>query len=129
LAQNYLDEKRYDEAVNLLISTPYFVNWEGSTLTWDLFNLSHIGKGTDLFNQQTYTDALTQFEAALTFPENLGVGHSVRTEEAAAWFWKGKTLLALGKSKEAIVAWQNGSNSPDGSVKQNEFKKMCKMLL
>lgn len=129
LAQNYLDEKRYDEAINLLISTPYFVNWEGSAITWDLFNQSHIGKGTDLFNQKKYKDALTQFEAALTFPENLGVGHSVRTEEAAAWFWKGKTLLALGKSKEAVVAWQNGSNSPDGSVKQNEFKKMCKLLL
>ncbi|MFA5816631.1 MAG: DUF5107 domain-containing protein [Bacteroidales bacterium] len=129
LAQSYLDEKRFDESFNLLISTPYFVNWEGSTITWDIFNQSHIGKGKDLFNQKKYKDALAQFEAALTFPENLGVGHSVRTEEAAAWFWKGKALLALGKSKEALVAWQNGSNSPDGSAKQNECKKMCKMLL
>ncbi|TSA36584.1 MAG: DUF5107 domain-containing protein [Porphyromonadaceae bacterium] len=129
LAQYYLDEKRFDESFNLLISTPYFVNWEGSTITWDLFNQAHIGKGTDLFNQKKYKDALVQFEAALTFPENLGVGHSVRTEEAAAWFWKGKTLVAMEKTKDAILAWQNGSNSPDGSEKQNEYKKMCKMLL
>ncbi len=129
LAQNYLDEKRYEEAIALLVSTPYFVNWEGSTITWDLFNQSHIGKGTDLFNQKKYKEALTHFEAALTFPENLGVGHSVRTEEACAWFWKGKALLALGKSKEATVAWQTGSNTPDGSAKQNEFKQTCSLLI
>jgi tetratricopeptide (TPR) repeat protein len=129
LAQNYLDEKRYDEAINLLVSTPYFVNWEGSTITWDLFNQSHIGKGTDLFKQKKYKEAVVHFEAALTFPENLGVGHSTRTEEAVAWFWKGKALLALGKTKEALVAWQNGSKSPDGSVKQNEYKERCMVML
>ncbi|MFA6126875.1 MAG: DUF5107 domain-containing protein [Bacteroidales bacterium] len=128
LAQNYLDEKRYDEAIKLLISTPYFVNWEGSTLTWDLFNQSHIGKGTVLFNQKKFKEALAEFEAALTFPENLGVGHSVRTEEAAGWFWKGKTLQAMGKLKEAKVAWQRGSTMPDGSVKQNEHKELCRLM-
>lgn len=129
LAQNYLDEKRYEEAYSLLISTPYFVNWEGSTLTWDLFNQSHIGKGTELFNQRKYKEALAHFDTALTFPENLGVGHSVRTEEAAAWFWKGKTLLAMGKSKEAIAAWQKGTATPIGSAKQNAFRELCKSML
>jgi tetratricopeptide (TPR) repeat protein len=129
LAQNYLDEKRFEDAFNLLISTPYFVNWEGSTITWDIFNQAHIGKGADLFNQKKYKEALVQFEAALTFPENLGVGRSVRTEEAAAWFWKGKVLLAMGRSKEATAAWQNGSGTADGSVKQKEFKRMCSMMI
>lgn len=129
LAQDYLDEKRFDDAIDLLASTPYFVNWEGSTLTWDLYNQSLIGKGTELFDQKKYKEALVRFEAALTFPENLGVGHSTRTEEAAAWFWKGKALMAIGKPKEATEAWQKGSSSPDGSAKQNEFKKMCKIRL
>ncbi len=129
LAQNYLDEKRFEEAYTLLISTPYFVNWEGSTLTWDIFNQAHIGKGMEMFEQKKFKEALEQFETALTWPENLGVGHSVRTEEAVAWFWKGKTLLALGKSKEALEAWKHGSELPDGSVKQNEFKKMCRSLM
>jgi hypothetical protein len=79
------------------MSTPYFVNWEGSSITWDIFNQSHIGIGIKLFDQKRYKDALTHFEAALTFPENLGVGKSSRTEEAEAWFWKGKTLIALEK--------------------------------
>lgn len=129
LAQNYLDEKRFEEAYKLLISTPYFVNWEGSTLTWDIFNQAHIGQGSVLFGQKKYQEALKHFTTALTFPENLGVGHSVRTEEACAWFWKGKTLLAMGNSKEARIAWQKGANSPEGSSRQNEFRKMCRMLL
>jgi tetratricopeptide (TPR) repeat protein len=129
LAQYYLDEKRYVEAYSLLISTPYFVNWEGSTLTWDIFNQAHIGKGTDLFNQKKYKEALAHFETALTFPENLGVGHSVRTEEACAWFWKGKTLMAMGKSTEALQAWTSGSNTADGSARQNEFRELCKAML
>jgi tetratricopeptide (TPR) repeat protein len=97
LAQAYLDEARYDESIKLLMSTPYFVNWEGSSITWNIFSQSHIRKGIELFNQKKYKDALTHFEAALTFPENLGVGRSSRTQEAEAMSWKNKTLTALGK--------------------------------
>lgn len=129
LAQAYLEEARYDESIKLLMSTPYFVNWEGSGITWDIFSQSHIRKGTELFNQKKYKDALTHFEAALTFPENLGVGKSNRTEEAEAWYWKGKTLTALGKPAEAVQAWQNGSNSPSDPERQNIYINMCKMLL
>src|SRR4030066_1566713 len=38
LAQAYLEEARYDEAIKLLMATQYFVNWEGSSITWDIFN-------------------------------------------------------------------------------------------
>jgi tetratricopeptide (TPR) repeat protein len=129
LAQAYFEEARYDESIKLLMSTPYFVNWEGSSITWDIFNQSHIRKGIELFNQKKYKDSLTHFEAALTFPENLGVGKSLRTEEAEAWFWKGKTLIALEKPDEAVLAWQNGSNSLSDPERQNSYKNMCKMLL
>jgi tetratricopeptide (TPR) repeat protein len=129
LAQAYLEEARYDESVKLLMSTPYFVNWEGSAITWDIFNQSHIRIGIELFDQKKYKNALTHFEAALTFPENLGVGESSRTEEAEAWFWKGKTLIALGKPVEAVQAWQKGSVSLSDPGRQNIYKSFCKMLL
>ncbi len=129
LAQAYLDEGRYDESIELLISTPYFVNWEGSSIIWDIFNQSHIRKGVQLFSQKKYKEALTHFESALTFPANLGVGRSAQTEEAEAWFWKGKTLLALEKPDEAYLAWQKGSLSLSDPERQNNYKNMCKMLL
>jgi tetratricopeptide (TPR) repeat protein len=105
------------------------VNWEGSTLTWDMFSQAHIGEGIRLFEQKKYREAFGHFETSLTWPENLGVGHSDRTEEAMGWFWKGKALLALGKNKEAAEAWKKGSETPDGSEKQNEFKELCRKLL
>ena len=129
LAQAYLEEARYDECIKLLMSTQYFVNWEGSSITWNIFNQSHVRKGTELFNQKKYKEALAHFQAALTFPENLGVGRSLGTEEAEAWFWKGKTLFALEKPGEAFKAWQEGSNSLSDPDRQNSFKNMCRMLL
>ena len=129
LAQAYLEESRYDESIKLLMSTPYFVNWEGSSITWNIFNQANIRKGIELFNQKKYKNALTHFEAALTFPENLGVGNSLQTEEAEAWFWKGKALLALGKPDEAFMAWLKGSNSSSDPERQNRYKDLCKMLL
>jgi len=72
-----------------------------------------------------FNSALSAFDRALTFPENLGVGRSLRTEEAMAWFWKGKTLLAMGNSKEAMKAWEAGASSFKGSEMQNSYIKLC----
>ncbi len=125
LAQYYLDNEQYDASINLLISVPYFVNWEGSSITWDIFNMANVKKGILLYEKSEYKSALQAFAKALTFPENLGVGQSSRTEEAMAWFWKGKTLLALGKGKDALAAWQAGATTFDGSDFQNKYKKLC----
>ena len=128
LAQYYLDDKRYDECVDLLSSVPYFVNWEGSSITWNIFNMANVKKGILLYEEGNYGSALEVFEKALTFPENLGVGQSHRTEEAMAWFWKGKTLLVMGANEEAMIAWKNGASSINGSERQNRYIKLCSEL-
>ena len=125
LAQYYLDDDRHDACIDLLISVPYFVNWEGSSITWDIFNMANVKKGISLYENGEFQKALSTFEKALTFPENLGVGQSMRTEEAMAWFWMGKTLLAMGKSTEAMTAWESGAATFDGSEVQNRYKKLC----
>ncbi len=125
LAQNYLDNKNYDHCIDLLTSVPYFVNWEGSSITWNIFNEANVNKGIALFDEGNYRAALKAFEKALTFPDNLGVGRSMRTQEAKAWFWKGKTLLAMNKNKEALAAWKSGAATFDGSEDQNRYKKLC----
>ena len=63
---------------------------------------------------------------ALSWPENLGVGRSFRTEEAMGWYWKGKTLMALGRSEEAIRAWRDGANSPGRSENQEKYRGLCR---
>jgi len=125
LAQYYLDDENYDACIGLLTSVPYFVNWEGSSITWDLFNMANVRKGILLYENGDYKKALKAFREALTFPESLGVGQSSRTEEAMAWFWKGKTLVKLDKPKEAMQAWKSGASTFNGSEQQNHYKKLC----
>jgi tetratricopeptide (TPR) repeat protein len=129
LAQYYLDEGRYDDCIKLLTEVPYFVNWEGSSITWNIFNMANVEKGISLFEKEDYDSALESFNNALTFPENLGVGQSLRTEEAMAWFWKGKTLIAMGKDEEALKAWKAGSSSLKGSERQNQYIERCAELI
>jgi tetratricopeptide (TPR) repeat protein len=129
LAQALVDEKRYSEAIDLLEGTPYFVNWEGQTITWDLFNHSHIERGKQRFEKGDFTGALGDFEAALTYPANIGVGRSNKPREAPAQYWRGKALFALGKKDEAQSAWKSGVAGIPDSEEQNQHIQLCKISL
>jgi tetratricopeptide (TPR) repeat protein len=129
LAQAYVDEQRYTDAIDLLESTPYFVNWEGQTITWDLFHKSHMERGRRRFADEDFEAALRDFEAALTYPENIGVGRSNRPQEAAAQYWRGRALQALGRLDEARSAWEQGAAGVEGAAEQNEHRKLCSEAL
>ena len=129
LAQAYLDEQRYTDAIDLLESTPYFVNWEGQTITWDIFSKVHLERGQKRFENKNFKAALQDFEAALTYPENIGVGRSNRPQEAQAQYWRGKALEALGRLEDARSAWRQGAAGHEGSKKQNEYRQLCKEAL
>ncbi|MHC4740728.1 MAG: DUF5107 domain-containing protein [Planctomycetota bacterium] len=129
LAQAYVNEERYGDAIDLLESTPYFVNWEGQTITWELFSKAHIERGRIRFEDKKYEEALRDFEAALTHPENIGVGRSNKPPEARAQYWRGKALEALGRIDEARSAWKLGAEGHKGSDKQKEHIELCKKAL
>jgi tetratricopeptide (TPR) repeat protein len=125
LAQAYLDEQRYGDAIDLLESTPYFVNWEGQTITWDLFNKAHLERGRERFENKNFEGALQDFEMALTYPENIGVGRSNRPPEAPAQYWRGKALQALGRLEAARSAWKEGAAGHARSGEQNKYRELC----
>jgi tetratricopeptide (TPR) repeat protein len=129
LAQTYLDERRYEETLDLLESTPYFVNWEGQTLPWDLFHRAHIARGRNRFDTNDFAGALKDFEAALTYPENIGVGRSNRPQEAAAQYWRGKAFQSLGRLEQARAAWREGAAGVEGSEEQNRYRGLCREVL
>jgi tetratricopeptide (TPR) repeat protein len=129
LAQAYVDETRYDDAMKLLASTPYFVNWEGQDLPWRLFNTAHIERGKRRLELKEFGGALEDFEAALTYPVNLNVGRPDKPEEAPAQYWRGKALAALGRNQDARAAWQEGVNGCEGSSVQNEYRHRCREAL
>ncbi|OHB73037.1 MAG: hypothetical protein A2Z25_06620 [Planctomycetes bacterium RBG_16_55_9] len=129
LAQAYYDEQRYTDAIDLLEATPYFVNWEGQSVTWDIFHKAHVERGQKRFEEKDFAGALHDFEAALTYPENIGVGRSNRPREALAEYWRGKALEALGRREEARAAWQKGAAGHALSGEQNEYRELCSKAL
>jgi predicted negative regulator of RcsB-dependent stress response len=72
---------------------------------------------------------LQDFEAALTYPENIGVGRSNKPREAPAQYWRGKALQALGRSEQARAAWKQGAALPESSGEQNEYRELCQKAL
>ncbi len=129
LTQAYLKEQRYTDAIDLLESTPYFVNWEGQTVTWDLFHKAHIERGKKRFEAEDFQDALADFEAALTYPENIGVGRSNKPQEATAQYWRGRALQSLGRESDAASAYRFGAAGAEGSAQQNEHRQLCREAL
>jgi tetratricopeptide (TPR) repeat protein len=129
LVQAYVDEQRFGDAVDLLESTPYFVNWEGQTITWDLFHKAHLERGQKRFENNNFEGALQDFEAALTYPENVGVGRSNKPQEAKAQYWRGKALEALDRLEDACLAWKEGAAGHEGSREQNKYRELCKKAL
>lgn len=129
LAQAYLDERLYDDTIKLLESTPYFVNWEGQTITWDLYHKAHMARGRIRFDGKDFAGALADFEAALAYPENIGVGRSNKPQEAAAQYWKGRALQSLGRLEQAKSAWQQGAAGLEGSEDQNLHRDLCREAL
>jgi tetratricopeptide (TPR) repeat protein len=130
LAQAYSNEQRYEDTINLLESTPYFVNWEGQSITWNLFHEAHMKRGQSRMEAKDYAGALKDFEAALTYPENIGVGRSNRPQEADAQYWRGKALQALGRLDEAKAAWKEGAEGPGGGRgEQGKYRQLCQEAL
>lgn len=134
LARSYLDEKRLDDALKLLETTPHFVAWEGQTTPWDLFSRAHIERGQLRFDAGDFAAALADFDAALTYPANLGVGRSNKPPHARALYWRGKALQSLGRADEARQTWRDGaatSENPAATPEaktQNEFRRKCDEL-
>jgi tetratricopeptide (TPR) repeat protein len=129
LAEAYVALQRYEDCIQLLSATPYFVNWEGQDVTWRLFNRSHIERGRQRLQQGDAAAALADFEAALTYPANLNVGRSNKPQEAPAQYWRGQALAALDRLQEAREAWQTGADGADVRGEQNEYREKCRKAL
>ena len=81
------------------------------------------------FAGQDFAGAMADLEAAMASPENIGVGRSNKPQEAAAQYWKGKALQALGRLDQARSAWREGAVGVDGSEDQNKHRELCREAL
>ena len=138
LADAYVAEGRYDDCIRLL-STERFSNWEGSSKPRDVLVSALMARGKARFDAGQTESALADFQAALEYPENLGVGARYVRTDAEVQYWLGKTLEALGRRDEARAAWQNGAGQHTSKAKplpmisvpagQDEFVQRCQTAL
>jgi len=105
------------------------VNLEGQTITWDLFHKAHMERGRVRFDEGNFAGALQDFEAALTYPDNIGVGRSNKPQAATAQYWRGRALQSLGRLEQARSAWKLGAAGPAGSDEQNASRELCRAAL
>ncbi|MHC4099125.1 MAG: tetratricopeptide repeat protein [Planctomycetota bacterium] len=86
-------------------------------------------RGRERFSKNDFQGALEDFEAALTYPENIGVGRSNKPQEVRAHYWRGKALEGLGRLEKARSAWNKGTGEPEGSQEQEKYRELCKKAL
>jgi len=129
LAEAYAAEASWEDCIQLLEGTPYFVNWEGQDITWRLFNRAHVERGRQRLENGQAAGALADFEAALTYPANLNVGRSNKPEDAPAQYWRGRALATLNRPDEALAAWRIGAAGADVPGAQNEYRQKCREAL
>lgn len=120
LAQAYLDEQRVDDSIALL-EKARFSNYEGGTVPHDLFVTAHMTRGKARFDAKQYESALADFQAALTYPENLEVGMKYKLTDAETRYWLGKTLASLGRMDEAKAAWKTGAEEVNSKGPSHTF--------
>ena len=124
LAQAYVDKEQYTKALNLLADS-FFSNWEDRTVSRSVYVRANLERGKQSMDRGDYASALKDFQAALLYPENLGVGRPADPREAETYFWVGTALQALNRGPEAKAAWQTGADGPRGGATQNEYIAKC----
>jgi tetratricopeptide (TPR) repeat protein len=138
LGKAYADEKRYDDCIAFL-GEARFSNWEGVTTPRDTWVGALVERGKQRFEAGRNEEALADFQTALTYPANLGVGQRYKRTDAEVCYWNGRVLQALGRTDDARKMWQEGASQlcaadPPATFitvtpAQDEHVKKCKEAL
>jgi tetratricopeptide (TPR) repeat protein len=109
LAVAYFDAGRYNDAVKCYQSHRFHVA-EGQRDLHDNYAIALVGRAMGHLSANRNKEALADLDAALEYPENLGIGRSERSRsDAVVQYWRGVVLGKLGQADEAAKAWQEAS--------------------
>lgn len=115
---------RHEETIALLDAAE--VNFrEGDATIWQLFSTAHVELGRAALAEGDAETALTHFDHALTYPENLGVGRAHRATEARPLWFRAEALTALGRTDEAAEALAACAANDPSTEEQRMFITHC----
>ena len=100
---------KYEKALQL-IKERTFHPWEGGEgKVTGQYVLSHVQLGKHALFENNFEKAITCFEAAQTYPENLGEGKLSGAMENDIFYWLGCAYSGLDRNKEATELWKKAS--------------------
>jgi tetratricopeptide (TPR) repeat protein len=107
-----------DEAI-LLLKSRIFSIWEGGNAfnTGQAWSDAHLIQGLKNFEKKKYGDALTDFQTALTPPENLRAQQGRNSRQVQITYWIGCTYAALGEKDKAIQSWNEVVESASQTIR------------
>jgi tetratricopeptide (TPR) repeat protein len=110
----YNQMRRYEDALELL-QARRFHPWEGGEgLVSGQYVIAHFMSGVRRLDAGDARGALAHFEAARSYPENLGEGKHLLTDERHIDYYTGESMAALGDAEAARSYWtkaaQGGSS-------------------
>ncbi len=103
LCRRYLDDGD-PRLVVALLKTTTFSNQEARRVIHNLFAEAHRTLAKETYEAKQYGKTIEHAQAAMTYPENLGVGRLSEPNEAREYLWIGKAHLAMGNKAEAKKA-------------------------
>ena len=114
---------KHEKALQL-IQERTFHPWEGGEgKVIGQYVLSQVQLGKRALFENDFEKAVTCFEAAQTYPENLGEGKLIGTMENDIFYWLGSAYAELGCNKEATELWKRaseGSSEPSPALYYND---------
>lgn len=95
-----------DEAIQLLKSRIFSI-WEGGNAfnTGQAWTDAHVVRGIKFLNGKKYREALTDFQTALTPPENLRAQQDRNSRQVQIAWLTGCAYEALGEKDNAVKSW------------------------
>ena len=107
----YNETGAYDKAIDIMANRHFHV-WEGGGEIHDIYVDSHLLKGMDLLKSGKQKEAISEFEVADLYPENLEVGRpETGGHSAKGYYYMGKAYQALGNKKKAKECFEIAANS------------------
>jgi tetratricopeptide (TPR) repeat protein len=109
LALAYFDAGRYDDAVKVYLSRQFRVA-EGEYQLHDDYAAALMARAMTHLAAGRNRQALADLDAAMDYPENLGIGRPDRAgADATIHYWRGVALNSLGQAAEAKKEWSQAA--------------------
>lgn len=114
---------QYDKALGMLKGRVFHV-WEGArTSTHEIFVDAQLLRGHEEMKAGRYAEALKHYQAAMEYPENLGVGKPYRGDRSqVAYYYVAIAQSSLGQRAQAAESLKKCVNEPDGKWMSAEMR-------